>query len=124
MLDYKVMAENESMYNTPPCWPIYMCGLTFKKLLRDGGLQAMQERNEKKVRFRTLSSGLPSVHASCVSVQHCDAGGDVHHACRKQFCMCLCMSMSLRCIRAACIVLLRARPRCCRLSSIVPHSLP
>ena len=50
MLDYKTMAESDSMYNTPPCWPIYVCGLTFKKLLRDGGLQKMQERNEAKVR--------------------------------------------------------------------------
>lgn len=49
MLDYKVAADNDSMYNTPPCWSIYVCGLVFKKLLAEGGLAAMQERNESKV---------------------------------------------------------------------------
>jgi hypothetical protein len=38
MLDYNVAAENGSMYNTPPCWPIYVCGLVFKHLLKLGGL--------------------------------------------------------------------------------------
>lgn len=32
MLDYKTHADNDSMYNTPPCWAIYMCGLVFAKL--------------------------------------------------------------------------------------------
>lgn len=36
MLDYKIHAENDSMYNTPPCWAIYMCGLVFEKLLKQG----------------------------------------------------------------------------------------
>ena len=38
MFDYKVASENGSMYNTPPCWTIYMCGLVFKYLLKNGGL--------------------------------------------------------------------------------------
>jgi phosphoserine aminotransferase len=38
MLDYNVAAENGSMYNTPPCWPIYVCGLVFQHLLKLGGL--------------------------------------------------------------------------------------
>jgi phosphoserine aminotransferase len=50
MLDYATMAETGSMYNTPPCWAIYVCGLVFKKLLREGGLSAMAERNAAKVR--------------------------------------------------------------------------
>jgi hypothetical protein len=49
MLDYKITAENESMYNTPPCWAIYVCGLVFKNLLREGGLEKMQLRNREKV---------------------------------------------------------------------------
>lgn len=49
MLDYKVTADADSMYNTPPCWSMYVCGLVFKKLLAEGGLKAMQERNEAKV---------------------------------------------------------------------------
>lgn len=49
MFDYKVMADNDSMYNTPPCWPIYMCKLVLEWIKNDiGGLEKMQERNEKK----------------------------------------------------------------------------
>ena len=49
MLDYKTMAENESMYNTPPCWCIYMAGLVFDWILEDmGGLEGMKAYNEKK----------------------------------------------------------------------------
>ena len=49
MLDYAVMAKNDSMYNTPPCWSIYMCKLVLE-WIRDeiGGLEKMQERNVKK----------------------------------------------------------------------------
>lgn len=39
MLDYKIHADNGSMYNTPPCWTIYICGLVFKHLLKLGGLE-------------------------------------------------------------------------------------
>lgn len=35
-MDYKTAAENESMYNTPPCWAIYVCGLVFDHLLKKG----------------------------------------------------------------------------------------
>ena len=48
MLDYQIMAENDSMYNTPPCWPIYMAKLVFEWLLENGGLEAMQKTNLKK----------------------------------------------------------------------------
>ena len=48
MLDYKTMADNDSMYNTPPCYAIYIAGLVYKWALKNGGLQAMKERNEKK----------------------------------------------------------------------------
>lgn len=51
MLDYKVTADADSMYNTPPCWSMYVCGLVFKKLLADGGLAAVQERNESKAKL-------------------------------------------------------------------------
>jgi phosphoserine aminotransferase len=44
MLDYTIMAENDSMYNTPPCYTIYMCGLVFEKLLAEGGLKGMEVR--------------------------------------------------------------------------------
>jgi len=45
ILDYKLHAKNTSMYNTPPCWTIYMCGLVYKHLLNTGGVIASQERN-------------------------------------------------------------------------------
>ena len=48
MLDYKIMADNDSMYNTPPCYTIYVAGLVYKWALKNGGLTAMKERNEKK----------------------------------------------------------------------------
>jgi len=48
MLDYKVMADNGSMYNTPPCYCIYMAKLVYEWILGLGGLQAMRARNEKK----------------------------------------------------------------------------
>ena len=48
MLDYKVMADNGSMYNTPPCYCIYMAKLVYEWILELGGLQAMKARNEKK----------------------------------------------------------------------------
>jgi phosphoserine aminotransferase len=46
MLDYAVQAGDKSMYNTPPCFSIYMCGLVFAKMRRDGGLAAVQKANE------------------------------------------------------------------------------
>ncbi len=48
VMDYKVQAENGSMYNTPPCYPIYIAGLVFEWLLSLGGLEAMKEYNKKK----------------------------------------------------------------------------
>ena len=49
MFHYGVMAKNESMYNTPPCWPIYICKLVLEWIRDDiGGLAKMEERNVKK----------------------------------------------------------------------------
>ncbi|MCD7775890.1 MAG: 3-phosphoserine/phosphohydroxythreonine transaminase [Firmicutes bacterium] len=48
MLSYKLMAENDSMYNTPPCYSIYMLGLVLDWVEETGGLTAMKARNEKK----------------------------------------------------------------------------
>lgn len=39
------------MYNTPPCWAIYMCGLVFSHMLRNGGIEAMQKKNEEKAQI-------------------------------------------------------------------------
>ena len=48
MLRYKTHADNGSMYNTPPTYGIYVCGLVFQWLKRMGGLEAMKAHNEKK----------------------------------------------------------------------------
>ena len=48
MLDYKLMADNESMYNTPPCYCIYVAKLVYEWILGLGGLEKMKEMNEKK----------------------------------------------------------------------------
>ncbi len=46
--DYKVVADNESMYNTPPTYAIYIAGLVFKWIKAQGGLAAMEVHNRKK----------------------------------------------------------------------------
>ena len=51
MLKYKTQADAESLYNTPPCYGIYICGLVFKWVKDMGGLKAMQEHNEKKAKI-------------------------------------------------------------------------
>ena len=51
MLRYKTHADAKSLYNTPPCYNIYVCGLVFKWLKEMGGLQVMKERNEKKAKL-------------------------------------------------------------------------
>ena len=48
MCNYATMAENESMYNTPPCYPIYVCGLVLNWIKGLGGLEAMKKINEEK----------------------------------------------------------------------------
>lgn len=48
MLDYKIMADNDSMFNTPATYGIYIAGLVFAQLLKEGGVKAMQNRNEEK----------------------------------------------------------------------------
>lgn len=48
MLDYKLMADNDSMYNTPPCYCIYIAKLVYEWILEMGGLDEMKKYNEKK----------------------------------------------------------------------------
>lgn len=51
MLKYKIHADNDSLYNTPPAYGIYICGKVFKWLKKKGGLTAMKEYNEKKAKI-------------------------------------------------------------------------
>lgn len=48
LMKYKTQADKGSLYNTPNCWAIYICGLVFKWLLGMGGLEEMDRRNRKK----------------------------------------------------------------------------
>ncbi|MBQ9730317.1 MAG: 3-phosphoserine/phosphohydroxythreonine transaminase [Clostridia bacterium] len=51
MLDYKVMADNDSMYNTPPCYCIYVAKLVYEWIESIGGLTEMKKMNEKKAKL-------------------------------------------------------------------------
>ena len=48
MLKWKTQADNGSLYNTPPCYGIYICGKVFKWIAANGGLEGMKKRNEEK----------------------------------------------------------------------------
>ncbi len=51
MLQYKTQADAGSLYNTPPCYGIYICGKVFKWIKKMGGLEAMKVHNEKKAKI-------------------------------------------------------------------------
>jgi phosphoserine aminotransferase len=51
MMKYKIHDDNGSMYNTPNCFNIYVCGKVFKWLKKMGGLEVMKQRNEEKAKI-------------------------------------------------------------------------
>ena len=51
MLRYKTQADKGSLYNTPPCYNIYICGLVFKWLMKQGGLEGIARHNEEKAKI-------------------------------------------------------------------------
>lgn len=51
MLKYKTQADADSLYNTPPCYGIYICGKVFKWIKKMGGLEVMKQRNEEKAKI-------------------------------------------------------------------------
>mgnify|MGYP003525871981 FL=1 len=51
MLKYKTQADNDSLYNTPPCYGIYICGKVFKWIKKMGGLEVMKKKNEAKAKI-------------------------------------------------------------------------
>ena len=51
MMKYKTHADNKSLFNTPPCYNIYICGLVFKWLLKLGGCSEMKKINEAKAKI-------------------------------------------------------------------------
>ena len=50
-MNYKIHADNDSMYNTPNCWAIYCCGKVFQYLKGIGGLEEMHRRNVEKAKI-------------------------------------------------------------------------
>jgi phosphoserine aminotransferase len=70
--NYKLVADNQSMYNTPPTYSIYMAGLVFQWLKRQGGVDAMETRNIAKAAMLYdaidgSSLYFNKVHADCRS---------------------------------------------------------
>jgi len=51
VMDWKTVVENDSMYNTPPCWPIYICKLVLEWIQNLGGLEALKARNQHKAQL-------------------------------------------------------------------------
>ncbi|MBR2303858.1 MAG: 3-phosphoserine/phosphohydroxythreonine transaminase, partial [Ruminococcus sp.] len=51
MMNWKLQADNASLYNTPPCYGIYVCGKVFKWIKKMGGLEGMKAHNEKKAKI-------------------------------------------------------------------------
>ncbi len=51
MLQYKTQADKDSLYNTPPCYNIYICGLVFKWIMKQGGLEGIARHNEEKAKI-------------------------------------------------------------------------
>ncbi|MBN1870660.1 MAG: 3-phosphoserine/phosphohydroxythreonine transaminase [Candidatus Omnitrophica bacterium] len=48
LMNYKIHVENKSLFNTPPCYTIYIAGLVFEWIKKQGGLAAMEKRNREK----------------------------------------------------------------------------
>ena len=51
MLDYAIHAKNDSLYNTPPTYAIYIMGLVFQWVKKQGGVEAVQKINEQKAKI-------------------------------------------------------------------------
>lgn len=51
MLQYKIHADAQSLYNTPPAYGIYICGKVFKWIKKMGGLSVMKQKNEEKAKI-------------------------------------------------------------------------
>ncbi len=70
--NYQTVADNHSMYNTPPTYAIYMAGLTFQWILRQGGVAAMEQRARQRAEllYQTIDQSslyYNTVHTDCRS---------------------------------------------------------
>jgi phosphoserine aminotransferase len=64
---YKTVADNQSMYNTPPTYAIYIAGLVFKWLKRQGGIAAMEARNIAKAELLYQAIDGSNLYSNCVA---------------------------------------------------------
>lgn len=65
--DYKLVADNGSMYNTPPTYSIYMAGLTFQWLKRQGGVAEIERRNIEKAELLYSAIDASSLYSNKVA---------------------------------------------------------
>ena len=70
----------DSLYNTPPCWSIYVCGLVFKHLLAAGGIEAVEANNAAKVCCCACPLGSPAQLLLRARVPACRARHHCVHA--------------------------------------------
>jgi len=70
MFDYKIHADNGSMYNTPPTYGIYMAGLVFKLLKTKGGLAAVEQQNQTKANLLYACIDRSDFYSSHVAVEN------------------------------------------------------
>ncbi|MDR2614486.1 MAG: 3-phosphoserine/phosphohydroxythreonine transaminase [Candidatus Accumulibacter sp.] len=70
MMDYKIQADNDSMYNTPPTYAVYIAGLVFKRLKAKGGLTAMEKVNRAKAKILYDALDASSFFDSPVAVEN------------------------------------------------------
>ncbi|MCF2662911.1 3-phosphoserine/phosphohydroxythreonine transaminase [Pseudoflavonifractor phocaeensis] len=66
MMNYKTMIDKDSMYNTPPCWCIYMLGLTLDWVMEQGGVEGMEK-------LKKLRSGMLYDTLDASRLFHCHA---------------------------------------------------
>ena len=70
MFDYKTHADNDSMYNTPPTYAIYIAGLVFKMLKAKGGIAAMEKTNRAKAKLLYDALDASSFYSSPVAIEN------------------------------------------------------
>lgn len=70
MMKYKTHVEKDSLYNTPPVYAVFILGKTLKWIIKEGGLEAIQKRNEKKAKIiYDVIDAYPSFYKGCVVVK-------------------------------------------------------
>ena len=70
MLKYKTHVDAGSLYNTPPCLSVFVVGRTLKWIIKEGGLDAIQARNQKKAKLiYDIFDAYPNFYKSAVAVK-------------------------------------------------------